>query len=523
MRYSLNRITSASFGAFFLGVLVIGSVSVWHSQKMLERTLEIAEESAEVDEINEIRHKTNMFISALRIGVATKDPADAQQAIALADEIKEEIATYLERNHFADDPDVVEEVRLLLSVRNDLHSMQQVARQANASPASTVALLERHTRTIDARVRHVNELHFKMIGEEVASVHDSMVLIRNLYLVFALTGLATIYIGYRVHARRVVIPVRKLQEAAERVANGDLGVRVESDSGTEIGALYRAFNRMIEQLQSNDRQRARFNDMLEQKVRERTLALEHSHETLRETQGELLRVEHLALLGQIAAAVNHEVRTPLNSLYMNVQLIRRGLERNRATVHTERRVAQRSALERIALVEREVVRISDMLEEFVNYARLQPPVLTDLDPNRPIRHVAQMLAERAERAGVTLHLALADPAPAVRGDDDKLVQVLVNLCTNAIQAMPAGGALSVDSSVETDAFTITVADTGGGIPAENLDRLFKPFFTTKKDGLGFGLAIVRRIIEQHGGRIDVQSQPGVGTVFTIRLPLAAAA
>ncbi len=523
MRTSLDRIISASFGAYFLGVLVIGATSVWLTEVMLKDTVAVAQESRSVDFINKLQVKTVSLMRALHERLERHDAPTAGQALKLADEIEGDVDDYLKRHAVAADAGMLEAQALMRRVRDGLHSLRKVSDQAGADEEERLSLLDQHASVIESHVRRVNQLHFEFIARDVERVRRGTQLIRTLYVMFGLLGLAVAYTGYRMHSRHVVRPVKELQLTAARVAAGDFGVRVHSRSQTEIGELYRAFNRMVEQLQENDRQRAGFHQLLEQKVDERTRELEQTHRSLQAAQGELMRMEKMAMLGQIATSVNHEVRTPLNALYMNVQLIRRALERSSAGVATERRTQQRDVLDRIAMVDREVTRISDMLEEFVHYARLPPPQLEALDPNPLVGHVAEMLRERAAQARVRLGVTLAEAAPTVRADANKLIQVLVNLCTNAIQAMPDGGTLDLTTTVEGDWFKITVADTGTGIAQESLDKIFQPFFTTKEHGLGFGLAIVQRIVEHHGGQIACQSEPGAGTVFTIRLPVAPAA
>ena len=292
-----------------------------------------------------------------------------------------------------------------------------------------------------------------------------------------------------------------------RISEGELKDRATTDSQTEIGQLYDALNAMLDRLQTHETFLAEFNQHLEQKVEERTLEL-------KESQSQLLRFEKMAMLGQIAASVNHEIRTPLNALYMNLQLVRKGLDICAGNCDRRQDIA-----DRIAIIDQEVHRISDMLEEFVRYARLAPPQMAEVDLNKVVSYVADMLSERAEQSRIKLTLSLADPLSGVLADENKLVQALVNLCINAIHAMPEGGTLKLATKDRGDRVEISVSDTGIGIPAEDLDKIFLPFFTKKESGLGFGLSIVQRIVEDHDGQITCHSQVGEGTVFDVRLPV----
>lgn len=313
--------------------------------------------------------------------------------------------------------------------------------------------------------------------------------------------------GYRLHSRHVVQPIKQLSDFTSKISEGELGDRVSIDSQTEIGRLFDALNSMLDRLQTHENFLADFNQHLEHKVEERTLEL-------KESQTELLRFEKMAMLGQIAASVNHEIRTPLNALYMNVQLVQKAINNCVNDYCGKREIANR-----IAIIHQEVNRISDMLEEFVRYARLSPPQLEEVDLNKVVKYVADMLGERAEQSRVSLALSLAEQLPTVLADENKLVQALINLCINAIHAMPDGGTLKLSTRDVGDKVEISVADTGVGIPEGDIDKIFLPFFTKKESGLGFGLSIVQRIIEDHDGQITCRSRIGEGTVFDGRLPI----
>lgn len=341
---------------------------------------------------------------------------------------------------------------------------------------------------------------------------ESRALVYRLFLASALVGIILVYAGYRMHARQVVRPLVGLAEAAGRISEGDLSVRVSSDSRNEIGRLHQAFNTMVARLQAHEQQLLDLNHELEERVRERTHELEAA-------QAELVRFEKMALLGQIATSVNHEVRTPLNALYLNVQLIRRVFENCINEMQNPTcRARQQDVQSRLALIEEEVLRISDMLEEFVRYARIGPQQLELIDVGQVVRRVAEMIDERAKKADIRLHLALSEPTPRVRADENKLIQALLNLCTNAFHAMPEGGRLELGVTQEADAVRITVADTGNGIPEAELGKIFQPFYSSKATGMGFGLSIVQRIVEDHGGSIRCASRVGEGTTFIIYLP-----
>lgn len=220
-----------------------------------------------------------------------------------------------------------------------------------------------------------------------------------------------------------------------------------------------------------------------------------------------------ALLGEVSAIFAHEVRNPINNISTGVQLVASRLGPDHP---------QREALERI---QKECTRLSQLMSDVLFFAR---PLELKIEPLDLADLLIRLLARwepRLRQAGVVPHTAFDPGAPPAAADPRTLEQILVNLITNAVQAMPGGGTLSVRlapaASPQGHAqVELTIADTGPGIPPDVIERIFDPFFTTKKEGTGLGLAISRRILTAHKGTIQVQSFPDAGTVFTIRLPAA---
>jgi len=221
--------------------------------------------------------------------------------------------------------------------------------------------------------------------------------------------------------------------------------------------------------------------------------------------------------GQIAAGVTHEIRTPLNSLAINVQLLRRELPSQAPPPSLQ------GALSTLATIEYEITRINRILEEFVKFARLPTPRLGRVEIVSLLQEILGLLGPQAAAAGVRVEIRSAAPVVPVRGDRDQLREVFLNLGQNALQSMPNGGALGVEVGPDGECVEIAVKDCGPGIPEAERERIFLPFVSTKADGLGLGLAIVRRIVEEHGGTVSCRSGVGAGAVFVVRLPAAAPA
>lgn len=232
----------------------------------------------------------------------------------------------------------------------------------------------------------------------------------------------------------------------------------------------------------------------------------------RALEAEMARRERLAALGDVAAAFAHEVRNPLNAVSVGLQRLRAEFAPEPAAEYTRF----------VEVMQGEVRRLNAIVEQFITLARPMPLRLARVDAAELCRELGALLEPQAAQAGLTLRLAVPAALPAVTADRDHLKQVLLNLAVNAVQATPAGGAVTLEARADRDRLTLAVADTGPGIQPEVLSRIFDPYFTTKPGGLGLGLTIARRIVEAHGGTLEVDSRPGQGTRARVSLPLARA-
>jgi PAS domain S-box-containing protein len=225
-----------------------------------------------------------------------------------------------------------------------------------------------------------------------------------------------------------------------------------------------------------------------------------------ETQNELLAQR--ALLGEVSAIFAHEVRNPINNISTGVQLM------------ASRLGAEHPLHESLERIRKECTRLDQLMSDVLFFARPLELKMELIDLADMMRRLLERWKPRLSQSGVHVHAGLDADARRVQADPRTLEQVVVNLMTNALQAMPDGGTLSVTLAASPDgqAVDLKVADTGPGIPADVAERIFDPFFTTKKDGTGLGLAISRRIVTAHKGALHVESYAGAGTVFTIRLP-----
>ncbi len=248
------------------------------------------------------------------------------------------------------------------------------------------------------------------------------------------------------------------------------------------------------------------NSRLNQELKSRLLELEDSERQLRRNQTYLLKTERLAAIGRMAATVAHEIRSPLVPI---------GGYARAALEDFDQREVKREDLE---VIVEEVERLERILASMLDYSKEAKPELGEHDLNLIVNKTVGLMAERLREKRIELETELAPQLLPIMVDDEQMQQVLLNLIHNALEAMEEGK-LSIRTRVKEDFLSLEIEDTGRGIPQEDIDRLFTPFFSTKPKGSGLGLPVAEKIVVDHGGFIDVQSKVGVGSRFTVNLPL----
>ncbi|MEP7270885.1 MAG: ATP-binding protein [Acidobacteriota bacterium] len=244
-----------------------------------------------------------------------------------------------------------------------------------------------------------------------------------------------------------------------------------------------------------------------QRYEQTAVELQRAYDELRSTVDQLLLADRHSSLGQMSAAIVHEIRNPLGA-------IRGAAEALESIVPREHKKA-----EFLTIIKREVERLNGLVTDFLQFARPRLPELLPTPPRDIVEAVVKLASKQAEQARVRITVNVADQLPLVLLDAEQMKQVLLNLILNAIEAMPDGGQLTISVRQRDDELLLSVRDTGKGIDPAVREKLFSPFVTTKTRGTGLGLAIAHRLVIQHGGRIEAANGEDGGALLEIRLPV----
>ena len=305
-------------------------------------------------------------------------------------------------------------------------------------------------------------------------------------------------------ARRISQPLSDLVAGTRRIVAGDWSFRARVASTGEIGELGSAFNAMVHELREGRAKLEEHNRTLEGRVRQRT-------EDLRQKEEALVQSEKLASLGLLAAGVAHELNNPLTSIVMNANLMME--EMGEGT----------PLYEELKTIDADAGRCRRIIEDLRAFARVRQVERVSTGVDTVVEQALSSSAHELGRRDIFVQCDLAPGLPKITWDPARVVQVLTNLLVNAAQASGQGGRVVIRARRDEDWLRLEVEDDGAGIPAAHRTQIFDPFFTTKADGTGLGLSISHGIVNEHGGRIEVESrtledaEPGGRTGTTVRV------
>jgi len=323
-----------------------------------------------------------------------------------------------------------------------------------------------------------NLLGVLLVGSSRREMVELEAFLRNIGIILAGAG---ILVGVALSwwaTTRVTRPVHALVASAEKVAAGNWNATVDLASGDEIGQLARAFNRMTQQLLAQ---------------RER-----------------LVQAERVAAWRELARRLAHELKNPLFPLQITVENMQRAREWAPEQFEEVFREGTETFLAEIAKLKQIIARFSD-------FAKMPAPEMQPVNLNQLVDETMRLFEPQLQEARIVPRADLDPELPSIPADPEQITWVLRNLVLNAIDAMPQGGSLTIRTAARNGGVRMEVRDTGHGLTAEECERLFTPYYTTKTHGTGLGLAIVQSVVSDHQGHISVESQPGKGTAFRIDL------
>ncbi len=326
---------------------------------------------------------------------------------------------------------------------------------------------------------HYGYIHLKINVEDFSEILASNSIKRTVatFLVFGLGIILAVVLSWL-----YTKPIHNVVNAARSVAAGDLTPELTTDRKDEIGELTKAFNYMVQKLRE---ERA-----LEEKLRE---------------------AEHLSGIAQLGKSIAHEIRNPLNFISLSIDHLK--------TKYISNQGEDKEKFESlITSIKHEIQRLNKLAGDFLDYGKSLRLTLQDVDIEGIINEVISLVSAKAEKDGIKISFQNGG-LPKLSADPELIKTCIFNIIINAFQAMPDTGTLTITTKVSNGKAYIIIEDTGIGVSKENLPKLFDPFFSTKSTGLGLGLAMTKRVIEEHGGRANFQSTEGKGSTMTISLPI----
>ncbi|MDD2364590.1 MAG: ATP-binding protein [Desulfuromonadaceae bacterium] len=333
----------------------------------------------------------------------------------------------------------------------------------------------------------------------------------RIHIIFSLILLFVTLIGVLISAwlgSSLARPIKAVEEGARLLAIGEHIPDIVVGGHDEISIMAEEFNIMKHRLIEREEEILALNRTLEEKVEERTAQLDEKNQWLLLAQQELARAERLVGIGILASGVAHEINNPLAIIRGNAELLEMS-ERLNETDQKE-----------VETIIRSVGRVEHIVSNLLTFARTKKKIISSFRMEQLLDEILSQIEHQIPLHNYMIHRAYDEAGCSLEGDENQLRQVFTNLITNGLQAMENGGELTVSTLFDrqNDSCSVSISDSGNGMSAEVLERLFTPFFTTKSRGTGLGLAVSYGIVKDHGGEISVRSELAQGSVFVVTLP-----
>lgn len=428
--------------------------------------------------IHQVEDRLRTCADAACHGSARRPSEMAHSLVPYMQKIRERATALM---HSGEDGTSANKMRLLQEINQLGHDANQQMQRMSSTLLARIESLQQQSRRVDLRMRRLM----------IASIFSILVVaVGTAYLV----------------AGRLLKPIRELVTGIGHVMTGNFGYRVPVVEKDEIGELAQSFNAMAQEIQEH---REHLEKMMLAKTAE-----------LKRAQDSLLQSEKLASIGLLASGVAHELNNPLTSILMNVNLLMEEIDEQSDLYRELRRISD------------DTVRCKRIIDDLRDFSRRHELEIRSCDLNQLVGKAVDLILPQLKHSAITMVEPTYSELPLISCDPGRIQQVLMNIFVNAIQAMPQGGSLTVRTGMQEKFAEITVQDSGIGISTEARGKIFDPFFTTKSDGTGLGLSIAYGIMEEHGGKIEIDSlckeemapneDPFPGTKVRLLLPVTGA-
>ncbi len=509
-----RRFLFAFLAAVVPWIVALAGLTIYSTRSLVAANLRLEQISAALDSIRGVDSNLNRASAILREKALSGRSENGREFSSLLAQVDDGLRSCASVACHEAVPPLTPQKMAAMVVRTTNRLKNE-----NASLSSTHPLpqLNRSVRLVEIdRLMNRTDRKLRLMSGTLAErVEDlgkrTQAMSRRTMELTVLLAVAVVFLGSAVAialGRYVSRPIRDLSAGVRRVTAGDWTHRVRVSEPAEIGELAASFNAMIDEVEMRRRELAEHNRTLEERVRLRT-------EELRKKDEILARSQRLASLGMMASGVAHELNNPLTSILMKTNLMMEEVEKSSPFYQ------ELGKIDQAALRCKRIVGDLKGLSPRSELDKKPCEVRTLLDRS------LSLVRHELERRGIDVACEIPDALPSIVCDSERLGRVLVNLFMNAAEAMEETGRIVVRVATENGWLKLAIADTGAGIPPVNLPQIFDPFFTTKPYGTGLGLSLSHGIVEEHGGRIEVESRtretagPGEqsGTTFTVFLPL----